>query len=298
MTTTKAPMSPMHAAAIQFDPRVGVEKKKANLAETLRLINKAADNRANLIVLPELCNTGYNFDTREEAYLHGESLPNGPTAQAWQDLARERNLYIVGGLVELDGVYLYNTAVLIGPDGFIGKYRKTHLWDREKLIFTPGIEGFPVFETKIGRIGMLICYDIWFPEVARILAVQGADVICSANNWIWTPPPMLDEAGNGMTTYLTMSTSNLNSVPIIAASRVGSERGSKYLGCSLITGVTGWPIGKVAGPEESTILYADLDIVASRSAMFWSDNNDIARDRRIDLYDPLLGYTGGTPQPR
>lgn len=298
MTTPSIPMSPVRAAAIQFDPRVGIENKQFNLAETLRLIGEAADNGANLIVLPELANTGYTFETREEAYLHGENVPGGPTSQAWEDLASERNLYIVGGLVELDGVYIYDTAVLIGPDGFIGKYRKTHLWDREKLIFTPSIDGFPVFETKIGRIGLLICWDIWFPEVPRILAVQGADIICSVNNWVWTPPPLFDNAGNCMASYLTMSASHVNNIPIVAADRVGTERGSKFLGCSLITGINGWPIGEIADPEENAILYADLDVVASRSALIWNSHNDLARDRRIDLYDPLLGYTGGTPFPR
>lgn len=298
MTTPPIAMSPVRAAAIQFDPQVGIENKQSNLAETLRLIGEAADNGANLIVLPELANTGYCFETREEAYLHGENVPDGPTSRAWGNLASERNLYIVGGLVELDGVYIYDTAVLIGPDGFIGKYRKTHLWDREKLIFTPSIDGFPVFETKIGRIGLLICWDIWFPEVPRILAAQGADIICSANNWVWTPPPLFDNAGNCMASYLTMSASHVNNIPIVAADRVGNERGAKFLGCSLITGINGWPIGEIADPEEDAILYADLDIVASRSALIWNSHNDLARDRRIDLYDPLLGYTGGTPFPR
>jgi len=298
MTTPPIAMSPVRAAAIQFDPRVGIENKQSNLAETLRLIGEAADNGANLIVLPELANTGYTFETREEAYLHGENVPDGPTSRAWEKLASERNLYIVGGLVELDGVYIYDTAVLIGPDGFIGKYRKTHLWDREKLIFTPSIDGFPVFETKIGRIGLLICWDIWFPEVPRILAAQGADIICSVNNWVWTPPPLFDNAGNCMASYLTMSASHVNNIPIVAADRVGTERGAKFLGCSLITGINGWPIGEIADPEEDAILYADLDIVASRSALIWNSHNDLARDRRIDLYDPLLGYTGGTPFPR
>ena len=298
MNTRPLPMSPIRAAAIQFDPQVGIENKKANLAETLLLIGKAADAGANLIVLPELANTGYSFETREEAYAHAESVPDGESTTTWASLASDRNLYIVAGLVELDGVYLYDTAVLIGPDGFIGKYRKTHLWDREKLIFTAGDSGYPVFETKIGRIGLLVCWDIWFPEVPRILAAQGADIICSVNNWVWTPPPLFDAAGNCMAAYLTMSASHVNNVPIVAADRVGTERGGKFLGCSLITGTNGWPIGEIADPEEDTIVYADLDVVASRSALIWNSHNDLARDRRTDLYDPLLGYTAGTPLPR
>lgn len=292
------PASPVRAAAIQFDPRVGLENRDANVRRTLELIGEAADQGAKLVVLPELANTGYAFDTREEAYAHAEPVPSGETTQAWITLARERGLYIVGGITERDGVRLYDTAVLIGPDGFVGKYRKTHLWNREKLFFTPGDLGLPVFDTKLGRIGLLVCWDIWFPEVARLLAVQGADVICSVNNWVWTPPPLFDDAGNCMAAYLTMTASHVNNVAFVAADRVGTERGGKFLGCSLITGTNGWPIGRIAPPEEETIIYGDLDVVASRSALIWNDLNDLARDRRTDLYDPLLGYRGGEVLPR
>jgi N-carbamoylputrescine amidase len=289
--------STITCAAIQYDMQVGIGNKDNNIAATLRHIDTAAAQGARLIVLPELANTGYAFDTRAEAYDHAEPVPDGVTCQAWAKAAAAHNAYIVGGITEIDGVTLYDTAVLIGPDGYIGRYRKTHLWNREKLIFTAGND-YPVFDTRIGRIGLLICWDIWFPEVPRILAAQGADIICSVNNWVWTPPPLFDDAGNCMASYLTMSASHVNSVPIVAADRVGEERGGKFLGCSLITGVNGWPIGGIADAEQDAILYADIDIVASRSALIWSDLNDLARDRRTDLYQPLLGYTGGIPLPR
>lgn len=289
--------SAVAAAAIQFDPRVGLENKDKNLSRTFELVTEAAGHGANLIVLPELANTGYAFATREEAYAHAEEL-TGPTVGAWTELARTRDIHLVGGFTELDGVRLFNSAVLIGPDGLIGHYRKTHLWNREKLIFTPGDLGFPVFDTRIGRIGLLICWDIWFPEVARLLSVQGADVICSVNNWVWTPPPLFDDTGRRMAAYLTMTASHVNHLPIVAANRVGEERGAKFLGCSLITGTDGWPASGIAAPEGETIVYADLDLMATRSAAIWSDLNDLPRDRRTDLYDPLLGYRGGQAYPR
>ncbi|MFJ8933567.1 nitrilase family protein [Streptomyces sp. NPDC102364] len=289
--------SPLRVAAVQSDPQVGVENKEANVAATMRQIRQAAAEGARLVVLPELASTGYSFDTREEAYAHAEPVPDGPTCTRWAELASELDTYIVAGIAESDGVRLYDTAVLIGPEGFIGKYRKTHLWNREKLIFTPGSE-YPVFETRIGRIGLLICWDIWFPEVARILTAQGADLICSVNNWVWTPPPLFDDAGNCMASYLTMGASHVNGVPIVAANRVGEERGGKFLGCSLITGVNGWALAGTADAEKPETLHADLDVVASRSAVVWSDLNDLPRDRRTDLYDPLLGYTGGRPAVR
>lgn len=291
-------VSPVTAAAVQFDPQVGLENKEKNLARTLHLVNQAADNGATLIVLPELANTGYAFTTREEAYAHAEEVPDGPTTRAWREAARDRRVHIVGGLTERDGTRLYDTAVLTGPDGFIGRYRKTHLWNREKLFFTPGDLGYPVFETRIGRIGLLVCWDIWFPEVPRLLAVQGADIICSPSNWVWTPPPLFDASGTCMAVYLTMTASHVNNVFFVAADRVGTDRGAKFLGCSVITGTDGWPLAEVATPVDETIVYAGLDVMSARSAPIWNQLNDLPRDRRTDLYDDRLGYRGGQAFPR
>jgi predicted amidohydrolase len=212
--------------------------------------------------------------------------------------AREHKVYLVAGLAEREGMRLFNTAVLVGPEGFIGKYRKAHLWNLEKLWFTPGDLGFPVFETPIGRIGLLICWDIWFPEVPRILSQQGADIICSLNNWVWTPPPLFDDAGKCMASYLTMTAAHVNNVFIAAASRIGEERGARYLGCSLIAGTNGWPIGSVASADAQEILFADVDLTSSRSAPIWNNLNDLHHDRRADLYDQMLGYTQHSCLPR
>jgi predicted amidohydrolase len=214
------------------------------------------------------------------------------------DFAQNHQVYLVAGLAEREGMQLFDTALLLGPDGLIGKYRKAHLWNKEKLWFTPGNLGFPVFETPIGRIGLLICWDIWFPEVPRILTQQGADIICSLNNWVWTPPPLFDEAGKCMASYLTMTAAHVNNVFIAAANRIGEEHGGRYLGCSLIAGTNGWPIGKVASPNEQAILYADIDLSSARSAPIWNDLNDLQRDRRVDLYDGMLGYCQHPCLPR
>ncbi|GAA4617514.1 nitrilase family protein [Actinoallomurus liliacearum] len=291
-------VSPARVAVIQFDPQVGLENRAANSERALALAARAADDGATLIVLPELATTGYSFRDRAEAYDHAESVPDGETVRAWESFARQRGVYLVGGLAERDGVRLYDTAVLVGPDGYVGRYRKAHLWNREKLWFTPGDLGFPVFETRIGRIGLLVCWDIWFPEVPRLLAQQGADIICSVNNWVWTPPPIFDESGRCMASYLTMTAAHVNNVFIAAANRVGTDRDARFLGCSLIAGTNGWPIGRVAGAEEETILMADIDVVSARSAPIWTPLNDLIRDRRTDLYDPMLGYTRSPAAPR
>ncbi|MFI2281592.1 nitrilase family protein [Nocardia beijingensis] len=296
--TTDQRRSPLRVAVVQFDPQVGVENLKANAAAVQERLLRAVDEGANLIVLPELATTGYTFATREEAYAHAETVPDGATVAGWVSFAAEHDVYLVGCLPELDGARLYDTAVLVGPEGFIGKYRKTHLWNEEKLFFTPGDLGYPVFDTKVGRIGLLVCWDIWFPETARIVAQQGADIICIPTGWVWTPPPLYDASGTCMAAYLTMTAAHVNNVFIATADRIGTERTSGFMGNSLIAGTNGWPIGRIAGPDEDTILYADVDVVEARTAPIWNQLNDLHRDRRTDLYDQMLGYRGGPALPR
>jgi N-carbamoylputrescine amidase len=181
-------------ACVQMEPKVG--HKEANVAKSVELIERAADHDARLIVLPELANTGYVFDTREEAFALAEEIPGGATTQAWAKVAQQRGLTIVAGIAEREGDVLYNAAAIIGPDGHIGTFRKVHLWNEENLFFEPGNLGFPVFATPIGRIGAMICYDGWFPEAHRLLALQGADLICIPTNWVpirspsSLPPPI------------------------------------------------------------------------------------------------------------
>ncbi|WP_263262922.1 nitrilase family protein [Pseudomonas sp. RIT-PI-S] len=291
-------ISPVRVAVVQFDPQCGIDNLPANVAHGLALAERAVADGARLIVLPELCNTGYAYRGRTEAYALAEAVPDGATVQLWQAFARKHGVYLAAGIAERDGMRLYDCAVLLGPEGFIGKYRKAHLWNCEKLWFCPGDLGFPVFETPIGRIGLMICWDLWFPEVPRLLALQGADIICSLNNWVWTPPPLFDDTGKCMASYLTMTAAHANNVFIAAANRVGSDRGDRFLGCSLIAGTNGWPIGKVAGAEEETILQADIDVVCARSAPIWNSLNDLPRDRRADLYDSMLGYRLHPMMPR
>jgi predicted amidohydrolase len=290
--------SPVRIAVVQCDPKVGVENMDRNLEAAKSYLNAAARQGAKLVVLPELVTTGYCFTGREEAFAHSETIPDGRAVQSWISIAARHQMYIVGCIVERDGARLYDTAVLVGPEGYVGRYRKTHLWNNEKLWFTPGDEGYPVFDTRIGRIGLLVCWDIWFPETARIVAQQGADIICTPTNWVWTPPPLYDASGICMAAYLTITAAHVNNVFIAAADRVGQERGAGFMGNSLIASTNGWPVGKVAGPEEETMLLADIDLSASRVAPVWNQLNDLHRDRRTDLYDQMLGYAGGKPLPR
>lgn len=135
-------ISPVRVAVVQFDPQVGIDHRRANLRLSLELAAQAANGGAKLIVLPELSNCGYFFADRQDAFAHAEAVPGGPSVKAWVDFACKHQVYLVAGLNEVDEMQLFNTAVLLGPNGMIGKYRKAHLWNLEKLWFTPEIPAF------------------------------------------------------------------------------------------------------------------------------------------------------------
>jgi N-carbamoylputrescine amidase len=237
--------------------------------------------------LPELTNSGYVFRSRAEAFAAAEPIPDGPSVQAWRECALQHGVYIVAGIAENDGDRLFNSAVLLGPDGLIGTFRKAHLWNEENLWFEPGNGGFPVFDTPLGRIGVAICYDGWFPETFRLLALQGADIVCVPTNWV--PIPGQRENKPPMATILAQAAAHSNSVFIACANRVGTERGQLFIGQSLIVNYTGWPDAGPASVDQSEILTADVDLGAARRKRNWNAFNQVLRDRRTDVYDEMLG---------
>jgi len=277
--------SVVHVACVQMEPVVGA--KDANVAKSLALIARAAAQGANLIVLPELANSGYVFDSRREAFALAETVPGGPTTRAWEAIAARLDLHIVAGIAEADVNALYNSAVLIGPNGTIGKFRKMHLWAAENLFFEPGNLGFPVFQTRIGRIGMAICYDAWFPETFRLAALQGADIVCVPTNWV--PIPGQDPRREAMANILVMAAAHSNSMFIACADRVGTERGQPFVGQSLVVGYTGWPVAGPASRDDEEIIIAEINLSDARRKRNWNDFNQVLRVRRHDAYDEMLG---------
>lgn len=266
-------------------PEIGQNEK--NLQRSLELCEDAVRQDARLLVLPELCNSGYVFETREEAWQASEEIPTGPASSTWVSFCRDRGVYLVAGIAEREGTRLFNSSIVAGPDGYIGTFRKVHLWNRENLFFEPGDLGFPVFHTPIGRIATFICYDGWFPEAYRACALEGADIICIPTNWV--PIPGQAQGSPAMATVLAQANAHSNSVYIAAADRVGTERGQPFNGQSVIVSYTGWPIAGPASPDEEETLYADLDLGLSRVARNWNDFNDPIRDRRPETYSPLVG---------
>ena len=198
----------MQVAVAQIDPQLG--EKEQNLAICVARMEEAAALGAQLLVLPECAIPGYMFDSGEEAMPYAEEIP-GPTTEALERESARLGLYVVCGLLERDGDALRNAAVLVGPDGLIGTYRKTHLpflgVDR---FVVPGDE-LRVYDTPLGRIGIEICYDLRFPEVTRTLALKGADVVAHPTNF-----PM---AAKIQTELITVARAAENRIYLLTANR-------------------------------------------------------------------------------
>ncbi|HIO85375.1 MAG TPA: hydratase [Candidatus Nitrosopelagicus sp.] len=268
-----------------MEPYVG--KKSDNLKKSIEMITEAASNGANLIVLPELCNSGYVFETREEAFALSENIPSGESCKSWSNVCEKLGVHIVAGINERSGDLLYNSSVVLGPNGYVGTFRKVHLWNEENLFFEPGDLGFPVFKTPIGRISCHICYDSWFPESYRLAALQGADIVCVSTNWV--PIPGQDKNREAMANILVMGAAHVNSIFIAAADRIGTERGQPFIGQSIIANYTGWPIGGPASKDKEEIIYAEANLSDARRKRNWTEYNQPLRDRRKDVYGEMLG---------
>lgn len=277
MTVTE---DPVRVACVQM--RLDVGETEQNRVRTLEFCGRAADAGARLVVLPELANSGYVFESRDEAWAAAEEVSTGATIRAWTEFCRERDTYLVAGFAERAGESLFNSSVVLGPDGYIGTYRKMHLWNRENLYFEPGDRGYPVFTTRIGRIATVICYDLWFPEAVRECALGGADILCVPTNWVPIPGQAADAPA--MATVLTQAGAHSNSMYIAAADRIGVERGQAFVGQSIVVNYTGWPLAGPASADGEEILYADIDPGAARIARNWNDFNDPIRDRRPATY--------------
>ncbi len=277
--------SKVKIACLQMEPKVG--EKDRNLKRSLEMIEQASAAGATLVVLPELCNSGYLFETRAEASALSEEIPDGPTCRAWAKAAARHKLHLVAGIAERDGRAVYNAAVVIGPQGYIGTYRKNHLWAAENLFFEPGNLGVPVFHSDIGRIAVAVCYDIWFPEVFRLAALQGADILCVPTNWV--PMPEQPEQLPKMSNILAMAGAHANSMFVAAADRIGTERGQPFIGSSLLVSHTGWPLAGPASEDCEEILIAEVNLSDARRKRNWNDFNQVLRDRRIDVYSETLG---------
>ncbi|MEY9940421.1 putative amidohydrolase [Streptacidiphilus sp. MAP5-52] len=266
-------------ACCQLAPVMG--ESAANRAATLAAIESAAEAGARIVVLPELPVSGYVFADPAEALALAEPV-DGPSVTAWAEAAARHDVVVVGGLCEAapDGT-LRNSAVLLDRSGLRAVYRKVHLWDAEKLFFTPGNAAPPVVDTPHGRIGVMVCYDLEFPEWVRKPALAGAELLCAPVNWPAEPRPEGEHPGE---VVRVQADAMVNRLPIAVADRAGHERGVDWTGGSVIVDADGWPLVLASeGTDATQILIADVDLTASRDKRI-SARNDVHADRRPWLY--------------
>ena len=262
----------MKVGFIQFAPVLG--DVQATIQSLDRLIPLCAN--ADLLVLPELCNSGYNFESAQQAWATSEEIGRSVFVQYLASVCQRYNLHIVSGLNERAGERLYNSSVLVGPGGCLGRYRKLHLFLNEKDFFEPGDAGLPVFDIGFCRVGMLVCFDWLFPEVWRILALKGADIICHPSNLVLP----------GLAQQAIPIHALTNRVYVVTGNRVGAEKDLLFTGLSTIADPQG-AILYQASSEEEVAWLVDVDIERARDKEITSRNNVIA-DRRPEEYGFLL----------
>jgi predicted amidohydrolase len=229
-----------------------------------------------LLVLPELSNSGYRFRTKKEARAAAEPLSDSPFLRFLETQCRRHRLHIVSGLNERAGARIYNTSVVVGPEGLIGRYRKVHLFADEKDYFTPGNLGFPVFSVGKWKIGMLICFDWIFPEAWRALALAGADLIAHPSNLVLP----------GLCQRAIPVHAVTNRVYIVTANRTGTERDLAFTGRSLIADPAGEVVVSAsARGEELGVAVVDLSRARRKRV---TRRNDVLGDRRPETYTILV----------
>lgn len=262
----------MRVGYYQFDPLFGEVKRNLDT-----VASRLADVDCDLIVLPELFTSGYQFVSREEVEALAEPVPGGLTTKRLGEIARDRRMHVVAGLPEADGGRFYNSAVLIGPAGFIGVYRKTHLFFEETLYFSPGETGFPVWDIGLARVGLLVCFDWIFPEAARTLALKGAEILCHPSNLI------LPHCPDAMITRCLE-----NRVFSITANRIGAEQRGEggrlgFIGRSEVVSPDGRVLHRASSDQED-LAVIEIDPTEARNKNI-NSFNDLLRDRRPNLYE-------------
>ncbi len=271
---------------IQFAPGNGIAE---NIARAVAFVREASGQGADIALLPELFCGPYFCKTQEEAHFaRAHEAASHPAVIELAKVAKQTGIVIPVSIFEKDGPHYYNSVVMIDADGeTLGIYRKSHLPDgpgyQEKFYFRPGDTGFRVWQTQKGNIGVGICWDQWFPEAARLMAMQGADILLYPSA-IGTEPqePELDTSARWRRAMVGHAVSNV--IPVAAANRVGDEDGQAFYGSSFIAAPDGEIIAQMERTEEG-ILTAQFDLGAiEQMRAAWG----FFRDRRPDLYGDLV----------
>lgn len=280
----------MLAAVAQMEPQLGEIGR--NLEAIVTRLEEARAQGAELIVLPECAVTGYVFDSEDEAAASAQEIP-GPTLDVLEQACERLDMHAVCGVLSREGDELRNRSLLVGPAGFIASYDKTHLpflgVDRFVGAGTTPLE--PV-DTPIGRIGLLICYDLRFPEATRTLALRGADLIAHPTNW-----PVEARAN---AEFITRTRAHENLVYLLTSNRVGVERTAEFCGWSQIVAPSGDRLAEADAVSE-TLLVAEIDIEKARNKSIVPKSGQyemhLFDHRRPELYGALVEEPADVNQP-
>lgn len=266
-------------ACLQISPRIASLEHNRRLTTTA--IRGAVAAGADIVVLPELATSGYVFRSAAEAEATAISADDA-LFDEWAAEAAAGPAVVIGGFAERGaGGVLHNSAAVVDGGGVLQVYRKTHLWDREKLFFTAGSETPSVVETAAGVIGVLICYDLEFPEMTRTLALAGADLIVVPTNWPLVARPPGERPPE---VIAAMAAARASRVFVACCDRTGTERGQRWTAGSAIVDRDGWV---VAAAATSGRVVADVDLGQARHKA-WTDLSDALGDRRPELYRALV----------
>lgn len=277
----------MRIACCQIEPDVASPESSAERARAA--LAAAIDLDAQIVVLPELCNSGYVFRSASE--VRAAALPaDGTLLAGWAEEAARADAVVIGGFCELgEEGEIFNSAAIVDRDGVVAVYRKLHLWDQEQRWFARGERPAPVVETRHGRVGLGICYDIEFPELTRGLALGGAELIVLPTNW------PREQRKEPMLRLLALTTAYLNRAFVAVCDRAGSERGLDFQGGTVIAAPDGSVLAVAAPGARSETLVADCQPELARDKHSGA-NNDVLADRRPEHYQPALAARDGLVQ--
>jgi predicted amidohydrolase len=269
-------------AIAQTNPRLG--DVSGNLARIEDLLAEAAGRGAKIAVFPECAATGYMYSSLREAREVAEAIP-GRVSDGFDSAAARSGIFVLAGMLERDGDKVYNTAVLAGPAGIEAVYRKSHtLCLGVDRFTTPGDQPYRVHQLPFGRFGILICYDLRFPETARVLALEGAQAVLLPTNWPRSSSIQPD--------VFTRSRAAENRIFVIAANRVGEERGARFLGRSQVVGPDGDVLAEASDSDEQMMIVdVDLDQADIKHVVVepGAHEMNLFEDRRPDMYEALVG---------
>jgi len=262
-------------AAAQLSLSVG--DVAGNRRAGIEAVAAAAAGGARLVVLPELSDTGYVFADRAEA----DALCDpGPTVEGWVAAAAAHGVVVAGGFCGRRDGTLTNSAVVVDGTGPLARYDKVHLWGREPELFTPGTAPPPVVDTAVGRVGLLVCYDLEFPEWVRLAADAGADVVAAPVNWPLAERPSGERP---IEVVKAQAAAAYYGVHVVVADRCGADRGTRWVGGACVVDRSGYLAAGPSLEDAPGLVAADLDQAAARDKRL-GPRNHLVDDRRPDLY--------------